>query len=486
MKIIRPIESVLEWLRQSVRRQIVCATALMLSLASIAATTIAVMNGRAAVETEMKSSIAVAEKYLRAVVERWVSEQQEGRILEDVLARQIVPLRHAELHIIRDGDLPRLISPSDTLDAHEDEQISAPKWFAAIMQPRSNQSFRRFIYSRDTRASFLIVGHADDEVNEKWHELSALAAIWLAVIAILLFGLDLILRRILEPLVSLSTALSALEIGERQKRLPVPRVQELADIALKFNTLAQSLDQTRDENGALYQQMMSIQEEERRVIASELHDEAGPCLFGITANTESIERLAGRLPEGESLQFRKRTSEILSVTERLKSMNRSLLRRLRPLSLGKVPVAALLNDLIIDFERLHPDVHFIASIETSEHSYGERVDLTVYRCLQESLTNAIRHGRSSTCIVTLSEALRANDPDAMLITLSVRDNGAGLQPDMQAGFGLAAMRERVLAVGGTWSVSPNWPNGTSVSVSIPASSSLQPMPGAHQRSELIQ
>ena len=486
MQIIRPVTSLLEWLRQSVRRQIVSAAAIMLALASVAAVTIAVINGREAVATEMKSSIAVAEKYLRAVLER-LNAEQEGHTLEDVLARQIVPLRHAELYVIRDGDVPRLISPLNVLEPEETDVASAPPWFADIMRPRSNQPFRRFIYSREAGASVLIVGRAEDEINEKWQELSGLALVWLAVIALLLTGLNLVLRRILEPLVSLSTALSALEIGERQQRLPIPRVQELADISLKFNTLAQSLDQTRDENGALYQQMMSIQEEERRVIASELHDEAGPCLFGITANTESIERLADRLSEGEALQFRKRTSEIISVTERLKSMNRSLLRRLRPLSLGKVPVAALLRDLVRDFERLHPDVHFITSIEISQHSYGEKVDLTVYRCLQESLTNAIRHGKSSTCIVTLSETLRANDPSAMLITLSIRDNGAGLKPDMKAGFGLAVMRERVLAVSGTWAVTPNWPNGTSVCVAIPAKvSSTRLMPEVIHRSEFLQ
>lgn len=485
MKIPRPASSLFDWLRQSVRRQIIGAAVVMMAMASVAAVTIAVINGREAVATEMKSSIGFAEKYLRAVLERVNAEPEPGKSLEEILGRQVAPLRHAQLYVIRDGDLPRLISPANTddVDTHE---AKAPTWFAAMMRPRSNQPFRRFIYSRDVGASVLIVGHADDEVNEKWQELSGLATIWLVVIVSLLTGLNLILKRILEPLVSLSTALSALEIGERRQRLPIPRVQELGDISRKFNTLAQSLDQTRDENGALYQQMMSIQEEERRVIASELHDEAGPCLFGITANTESIERLADRLPESDALQFRKRTSEIISVTERLKSMNRSLLRRLRPLSLGKVPVESLLNDLIRDFERLHPDVHFITSIETSEHSYGEKVDLTVYRCLQESLTNAIRHGRSSTCIVTLSEVLRANDPKEMLITMSVRDNGAGLKPDMKAGFGLAVMRERVLAVDGTWSVTPNWPNGTSVSVAIPASISNRSMPEPFQRSELTQ
>jgi two-component system sensor histidine kinase UhpB len=54
----------------------------------------------------------------------------------------------------------------------------------------------------------------------------------------------------------------------------------------------------RDENCRLYRQLISVQEEERREIANELHDEAGPCLFGITANASSIRMLANQRPDG--------------------------------------------------------------------------------------------------------------------------------------------------------------------------------------------
>ncbi len=455
----------LSWLRQSVRRQILVAAAAMLTLASIAAAVIAVVNGRAAVETEMRSSIEFAEKYLRAILPRITAQQSDA--LESILAKEVVPLRHAELYVIRNGGQPELIRPVG-LDVEEHESEPAPRWFVELMQPMPDIPFRRFIYSREAQASLLIVGHADDEVAEKWHELSALAAIWIAVVALLLTGLSLALRWILEPLVSLSKALTALEIGERGERLQIPQVEELADIAHKFNSLAASLDQTRTENGTLYQQIMNIQEDERRLIASELHDEAGPCLFGITANTESIERLSGDLPARQADQIRRRTQEIISVTERLKSMNRALLRRLRPLSLGKVPISALLSDLIRDFERLHSGVKFIVSIETTQKSYGEKVDLTLYRCVQESLNNALRHGRANTCIVNVSETTSPDDHSVTLVNVSVRDSGAGIKPGTETGFGLAVMRERILSVGGTYTVGNNWPQGTSVTVTIPS------------------
>jgi two-component system, NarL family, sensor histidine kinase UhpB len=103
-----------------------------------------------------------------------------------------------------------------------------------------------------------------------------------------------------------------------------------------------------------------VQEEERREIANELHDEAGPCLFGITANASSIQMLVNQGPDGRTAEITRRVGEILSITERL-AMNRALLKKLRPGSLGKVKLSALLDELIAGFQRRHPDAHIMVN-----------------------------------------------------------------------------------------------------------------------------
>ncbi len=441
----------------------------MLMLATAAAAAIAVVNGRKAVDIEMRASIEFFEHYMRAVVQRITAEGRSGK-LEELLAQEIAPLRHAKIYVLRDNGEPHLIEPSTTPMPDDDDNRAAPQWFISIMMPADARFMRRHIFAVDARATLLIVGHAEDEINEKWHELSALALLWLTVVSLLLVGLHAATGRILNPLVALAGGLTALEAGQRDQRLVVPRVRELADISHQFNSLAMSLDQTRDENGALYRQMMDVQEEERRLIANELHDEAGPCLFGITANTESIVRLTNDLPAAKADQIRSRTTEVLSVTERLKSMNRSLLRRLRPSSIGKVSLTGLMTELIRDFERRHPEVHFIIAMEIHTQSYGDAIDLTVYRCVQEALTNAIRHGRATSCIVNFEEraivSAEHTSGNQLEIQLTIRDNGHGLKPGTEIGFGLAAMRERVLSVGGAWTVGRNWPSGTMVTVKI--------------------
>jgi two-component system sensor histidine kinase UhpB len=139
-----------------------------------------------------------------------------------------------------------------------------------------------------------------------------------------------VLGRVLNPLASLSKGMLKLEDGQYATRLDRPRVKEFALITERFNTLAGALDTAREENSCLYRQLITVQEEERRVIANELHDEARSCLFGITANASSIQTLADQLRDNRTTEISRRVGEILSIADRLKQLNRALLKKLRP------------------------------------------------------------------------------------------------------------------------------------------------------------
>jgi len=78
-------------------------------------------------------------------------------------------------------------------------------------------------------------------------------------------------------------------------------VRELAVITNRFNTLAGALGMTRENNRHLYCQLITVQEEERRAIPDELHDEAGPCLFGIATNASSIPTIANWLTKARTV-----------------------------------------------------------------------------------------------------------------------------------------------------------------------------------------
>ena len=129
----------------------------------------------------------------------------------------------------------------------------------------------------------------------------------------------------------------------------------------------------------VYRQLITVQEEERREIANELHDEAGPCLFGITANASSIQNFADQLPEGRPGEMiSRRVGEILSITERLKLLNRALLKKLQPGPLGRVKLSELLDELVAGFQRRHPDTDISIS-------FGTLADFTERRSISRSI-----------------------------------------------------------------------------------------------------
>jgi len=317
----------------------------------------------------------------------------------------------------------------------------------------------------------IIVGEPADEIAEAWHDFATLAVVWLALEALIFVLLYVVLGRVLDPLAHLSKGMLNLEDGHYATRLTQPKVKELAVITDRFNTLASALDTARDENSRLYRQLISVQEEERREIANELHDEAGPCLFGITANASSIQTIADQSPGGRAAEISRRVGEILSIAERLKALNRALLKRLRPGPLGRVKLAELLDELVVGLQRRHPDTHILASFGGLTGSYGEVIDLTLYRCIQEGITNAIRHGQADTLTINLVEERKpsrnGDKRAAASLRLTLSDDGSGFAPTTPKGFGLAAMTERVRSLGGSCVIESAPSQGTTIYVEIP-------------------
>jgi two-component system sensor histidine kinase UhpB len=345
-----------------------------------------------------------------------------------------------------------------------------PSWFAALVRPQLVGRAVRVV-ALEGENPVIIVGEPADEIAEAWHDFSSLAIVWLVLNALILAILYVVLGRVLDPLAHLSKGMLNLEDGHYATRLARPKVKELALITQRFNTLAGALDTARDENSRLYRQLINVQEEERRVIADELHDEAGPCLFGITANASSIQNLADQLPDRRTAEISQRVGEILSITERLKLLNRALLKKLRPGPLGTVKLAELLDELIVGFQRRHPDTHIAVSFGKLAASYGEAIDLTLYRCIQEGITNAIRHGKADILTIDLAEtaALRRNGGKAprARLALSLSDDGKGIAPATPKGFGLTAMTERVRSLGGSCVIESAPAKGTIIHVEIP-------------------
>jgi len=416
------------WYERPVRTQLLVAVGVINLLAALLAGAVSILNTRTATKVEIEASLEVAQRFVAATMKDLAAQDRLAQLNEE-LPLELKHLRHVRIMYMDASGQLTVVSPQPDNGAAGRRYV--PSWFAALVRPQLVGRAVRVV-ALEGENPVIIVGEPADEIAEAWHDFSSLAIVWLVLNALILAILYVVLGRVLDPLAHLSKGMLNLEDGHYATRLAPPKVKELALITERFNTLAGALDTTRDENSRLYRQLINVQEEERRTIADELHDEAGPCLFGITANASSIQNLAGQLPDRRTAEISQRVGEILSITERLKLLNRALLKKLRPGPLGTVKLAELLDELIAGFQRRHPDTHIAVSFGKLAASYGEAIDLTLYRCIQEGITNAIRHGTADTLTVDLAETpvSRRNGAKGSRarLALSLSDDGKGIAP----------------------------------------------------------
>ena len=160
---------------------------------------------------------------------------------------------------------------------------------------------------------------------------------------------------------------------------------------------------------------------------------------------------------------------MLAIIEHLQGINRSMLNRLRPMALGHVPLKDILAELVRDRARQHPQIAFTFSADKLMRGYGDSVDLTVYRCVQESLTNVIRHAQAKSRRHRARRARRDRSEGGAVaaLALAIRDDGRGIDPATPPGFGMRGMQERVQALGGSYKVESASGCGTCVRIMIP-------------------
>jgi two-component system, NarL family, sensor histidine kinase UhpB len=356
----------------------------------------------------------------------------------------------------RGASRTRVNAPSEELA--DDSRAAAPAWFAMLIGPPVERHEVAVTAGSRSLGTVEIISEPRDEIAEVWGNTVALAAVAaltaLAIVAILYVALG----RVLDPLTSLGAGLRGLERRDYKVRLRRPKVLEFAAIVDRFNALAGALDAVRTENLALNRRLITAQDDERRRTALELHDEVGPSLFGLKANVASIAKAvsgmssAAGLPDAASVAERVRN--LTAIIDHLQGINRGMLNRLRPMALGNLPLADIIAGLVRDRAREHPHIVFTHDIGPLDRSYDDTVDLTVYRCIQESLTNAIRHANAKSVEVKVAVSGDASHLQGRSesLELTVRDDGYGIPAGQPPGFGLRGMQERVQALGGEFAI----------------------------------
>ena len=333
----------------------------------------------------------------------------------------------------------------------------APNWFIKLMEPES-VAFRRLITKGSKSYGYLVVeADPSDEVTEVWRDVQVL--FWLgSFFLVLIVGLVYVaLRQGLRPLEELADALAKLEKGDFTTRVETSVVKELNPIQNRFNHMAKVLEKTLEENHSLASNILTVQEEERRDLARELHDELGPCLFGICVDLADIDRIAGEHLLGD---IQKKVGSVKVITNQIQSLIRKMLSRLRPMTLDDLGLYDALRDMIHNWRDRQPEIDWEWDFVGDYRDLPDTIQVTVYRIVQECTTNCVRHANACHVKVDVKR-------DAQSLKVSVTDDGKGLSVDGVSGFGLIGMRERVSALGGRIAFDTEEGLGLQVRVLIP-------------------
>ncbi|GJD52246.1 hypothetical protein OPKNFCMD_5009 [Methylobacterium crusticola] len=439
------------------RARLMVVVVLIDVLAAAVSGAVIVLKARTATQVETAASIAVAEPLVAETLQ--LLQDAPGAGLFQTLALRFRALRHVRVVLVDAAGQP--VRTDETLMRKDDDRRRAPAWFARLIAPPVQRHEVPLVLRGARIGTALVTTEPSDEIDEVWGYALALGLTGLALSLAMLAILYLAFGRVLRPLAALAAGLTRLEQQDYGVRVERPDTRELAVIAARFNRLAGALEGARAANRRLNRQLLTAQDDERRRTALELHDEFGPCLFALEANSSSIARIAGTLEAPVRERLAQRTDDISAIVRRVQTLNRGLLNRLRPAGLGQVPLDRCLDLLVRDCARHNPGIAIEGRFEGLRPSHGDLVDLTVYRCVQEALTNALRHARAGRIAVRAAPA-----PDGASLHLSVEDDGVGVGEAPRPGRGLAGMRERVEALGGTLALDGLAP-GTALRVSLP-------------------
>lgn len=227
------------------------------------------------------------------------------------------------------------------------------------------------------------------------------------------------------------------------------------DITSRKNT-EQALLESREQLSGLIAHREEVREEERKYIAREVHDELGQILSGLQLNISLLDfKFAASSPALHDY-----VQETMSLTDKAIQAVRHIASALRPVELDMGIVAALKWQA----ERFgsHSGIQCEVRIPDEEIGLEEAQAIALFRIVQESLTNILRHAKADRVVISLVE-----DGDAYV--LKVRDNGKGFDISKKKAnsFGLVGIRERALMLGGTVSINSQRGKGTEIEVRVP-------------------
>lgn len=466
-KPLRRIPGALLGLGSTLKLRLSLLITVLLALITVAGGAYVVHKARDDIRAEVESTLNLTGHFLDAQL----------AVLQDRWSTRAFPVPLFQLRELR--DIRHLsVSFYDTqghlLDSNEDtgnRASTAPNWFSCLVHtvsPPAESQIRVVSFNNAPIGRLVIAPDPTYEMDEIWSTSSGLLELLLLFFVLVNGFVWWAVSHAMRPVDHILQALGEIRRGNLSTRLPHFGLPEMSRISVGFNHMAETLEGSIAENQRLTRQLLQTQETERENLARELHDEIGQCVSAIHADAAAIRNRGGEI-------VREGAQAIVTVTERLKEIVRSMLRRLRPPDLQGVGLMARLRELVGAFEQRNPHVACTLRINGELTSLDNEVGIAVYRVVQECLTNIAVHASARHAVIEVTQTgvdAVASAPHRLHV--SVADDGVGFfLISASRGFGLSGIRERARALGGTCSIDSIPRQGTRVSVEVPLTVDLE-------------
>lgn len=303
-----------------------------------------------------------------------------------------------------------------------------------------------------------------DEMREKWEGFKRLSYLTVAYSALLGLVLWWAICRALEPVSALRTALRDIESGRLDARLATFRLPELAELSASFNRMASSLADISRERSALLRKLMVMEEQTRRAIARDLHDEMSAYMVAMQPHVALLSAACQREPA--LARFRASADALTAHLAQLLGRVRVQLESLHPVEIDALGLYNALRQLVEQRSAQSPrQMELVLNLEGESADAGPAVEASAYRIVQEAVTNAFKHSDCTRLLIGVSTERVDGE---RVLKLDIWDDGSahGI-PAGVVGLGMLGMRERALALGGVCTAGPATGGGWRVTVRLP-------------------
>jgi two-component system sensor histidine kinase UhpB len=244
--------------------------------------------------------------------------------------------------------------------------------------------------------------------------------------------------------------------------MPNLKTSELSAISSKFNVMVKTLRGSIEQNHQLSQKLIRIQEEERKSLARDLHDEFGQSLTAIHADAAVLKALANK----DYPKIKPSVNAISDLSKHLMNLVGGMLSSLKLGVLHELGLEEALKDLLNTWQLRHPKVNLHYQINLKAlPKISETISVTSYRIIQECLTNISRHAKAKNVDIHIDYIKKKTS--SAFIDITVIDDGIGLSKTHRDGFGLSGMRERINEIYGKINIVSDINQGVKLNIQLP-------------------